>query len=76
MRKTEHCIDWRKPAADIDAEFTALSIDVERLRGERGTFRILLQEADGVLSTIEPEDTHEAGLLEQLRADIAKALAP
>lgn len=47
---------------------------LDNLTAERGVFRALLKEADGVLSTIEPDDTHEAGLLAQLRADIAKAL--
>jgi hypothetical protein len=44
-RKTEHCIDWRKPAAEIDAEFTAMSIEVERLRGDRDALLVMESQA-------------------------------
>ena len=37
--KTEHCIDWRKTAAEIDAEFTALAQECDRLRNALSTER-------------------------------------
>lgn len=66
-------LDPRNKMVDPDADTLEHHPETVKAKGERGTLVILLKEADGVLSTLDPEDTHEAGLLAQLRRDIAKA---
>lgn len=61
---------------DSGKELQSARADLARLNGEATVLRRLLREADGVIGTIEPEDTHTADLLKELRCEIAAALNP
>lgn len=67
-----------KHQADLvkSQELQAALSEVATLKGEATVLRRLLGEADGVIGTIDPEDTHTADLLKELRREIAAALNP
>lgn len=76
MPKTEHCIDWRKTAAEIDADYTRMADEHDQYVHLRRVLLGLLTGCAAVLRTIDPDDSDEAEKLADLLAAIDRAQAP